>query len=146
MSCPASCLSQEQAWGSNHPHGEPAECSLQSSCPPFLTSTWVFHTNQLSPVWRLSGSESDTVQLFSFLQVSPGFPISLVMTYLAATVPVGVYHLCVSPSWSFFLKFFYLLIMLLQLSHFPPNSTPSCPPPSLPHSPPPIVHVHGSYL
>ena len=40
----------------------------------------------------------------------------------------------------------YLLIMLLQLSHFPPHSTPSCPPPSLPHSPPPIVHVHGSYL
>ena len=38
-----------------------------------------------------------------------------------------------------------LLIMLLQLPHFPPSLHSILPTPSLPHSPP-IVHVHGSYL
>ena len=39
----------------------------------------------------------------------------------------------------------YLLIMLLQLSHSPPQLHSILPTPSLPHSLP-IVHVHGSYL
>ena len=39
----------------------------------------------------------------------------------------------------------YLLIMLLQLSHFPPSLPSALHTPSLPHSPP-IVHVHGSCI
>ena len=44
-----------------------------------------------------------------------------------------------------FLKI-YLLIMLLQLSHFPPTLTPLHPAHPLPPTFPPIVHVHGSFL
>ena len=49
--------------------------------------------------------------------------------------------------WHFYSTLFkiYLLIVLLQLSHFPPSLHFILPTPSLPHSPP-IVHVHGSYL
>ena len=58
-------------------------------------------------------------------------------TYLLSLL--GQFNLPLYASGFFFL--IYLLIMLLQLSHFPPlHSTPS-----LPHSPS-IVHVHGSYL
>ena len=47
------------------------------------------------------------------------------------------------PLMVFFL--IYLLIMLLQLSHPPPQLHSILPTPSLPHSPP-IVHVHGSCI
>ena len=45
------------------------------------------------------------------------------------------------------LSFFkiYLLIMLLQLSHFPPPLTSLPPAHPLPPTLPPIAHVHGSY-
>ena len=46
-------------------------------------------------------------------------------TTVATNTPSA--QILVSNTISFFL--IYLLIMLLQLSHFPPHSTPSCPPP-----------------
>ena len=49
---------------------------------------------------------------------------------------------CRPAHFSFFI---YLLIMLLQLSHFPASLHSILPTPFLPHSPT-IVHVHGSYL
>ena len=39
-------------------------------------------------------------QLFSLLQVSPGSPISLVMTQLGSTVSAGEYNPCVSATLS----------------------------------------------
>ena len=43
------------------------------------------------------------------------------------------------------LKKYILLIMLLQLSHFPPSLPSALHTPSHLHSPP-LVHVHGSYI
>ena len=56
---------------------------------------------------------------------------------------------CLENLSSAFLLFkkYILLIMLLQLSHFPPlHSPPPCPP--LPSHIPPhsLIHVHGSYI
>ena len=52
---------------------------------------------------------------------------------------------CLAYSVASFLKKYILLIMLLQLSHFPPSLPSTLHTPSLPHSPP-LVHVHGSYI
>ena len=60
------------------------------------------HSPTFQPDWILSGSGSLTAQLFSLVQVSPGSPISLVMTQPVSTVSVGEHRLCVSPTLSLF--------------------------------------------
>ena len=52
------------------------------------------------PDWRLSVSVSVTAQLVSLLQVSPGSPISLVMTQPASTVSADEHCPC-APATSF---------------------------------------------
>ena len=70
-------MSQAQAHSSNHPGGEAAlaQESLTKQLPAVLSM--VFHTAQLS---NQSGDYPGQAQLFSLLWVSPGTPISLVMS------------------------------------------------------------------
>ena len=60
-------------------------------------------------------------------------------------VKTAGYKVNIQKSKVFFYSLIYLLIMLLQLSHFPPF-TPVRPANTLPPTFPPIVHVHGSYM
>ena len=89
-----------------------------------------------------NGSFSGKVIVSVICFVCPSFDLLILADSVLSCLTVV--HTQPEPSLTPFLSFFfliYLLIMLLQLSHFPPHSSPSCPPPSLPHSPP-IVHVH----
>ena len=64
------------------------------------------------------------------------------LIYLEMHHSWGLYDI---TNYVYFSFLIYLLIMLLQLSHFHPFTQLHPATPSLPHSAP-IVHVHGSYL
>ena len=65
---------------------------------PFLSSAWLLHSPALCQVPRLSGSGSVVAQFFSHLQVSPGYPVSLVLPQLVTTVPAPEHCLCPFPT------------------------------------------------
>ena len=85
----------------NHSWGEPATAQefLKKQLPTLLNKFMAFHITQLSNQSRDYQRQSLTQPNSSFLQMSSGTSISLV---LVSTGPVDGYCLCVSPTLSLF--------------------------------------------
>ena len=97
--CPASQSLGMQSL--NHPQGEPVTAweFLIMLLQAILNKCRAFHTAQLSNQSRDYPSQGLTQPNSSLLQMTPGTSISLVPV---STVPVDVYHLCVTPTSSLF--------------------------------------------